>query len=172
MNLNEIIHFRNRQDRSRQQPARSQKRSLTFLSNWTLSCQALLSRGVYEYWVSWKYLARMSGLTFRTLTTSCATKSSSVACFSPTKNWSKMMLPALCGSKILWSVKGPSRRVKSKLDTSVTHLPAVPKLASWKLIPCLRELQRSRRKLWTSSRMADIPACSEPSSFLEKISQI
>lgn len=48
------------------------------------------------------------------------------------------------------------QRVQSK--NVITYLPAVPRLASWKLMPCLREEQRSTRKLWTSSRTTDNPA--------------
>ena len=71
-------------------------------------------------------------------------------------------------AEILWSALGLFRREISKPDILITYLLAVPKLASWKLIPCLREQHRSRRKLWTSSLMTDIPACSESSSILKK----
>lgn len=41
-----------------------------------------------------------------------------------------------------------------------THLPEVPKDASWKLMPCLSEQQRSVRKRWTRSRTRPRPASS------------
>lgn len=97
----------------------------TFLSNWTFSCHAFLQRGVYEYWVSWKYLARISGQTFSTLTTRSATNASSVACFSPTKNLSKTMLPDLFRIKrpcLTWRLSKNKVPIK-KLWCSV-YLPA------------------------------------------------
>lgn len=101
------------------------KNYLTFLSNWTFSCHALLQRGVYEYWVSWKNLARISGQTFRTLTTRSATNASSVACFSPTKNLSKTMLPDLFRIKRPCSAWRLSKKKKCQLRNSdAVYLPA------------------------------------------------
>lgn len=68
---------------------------LTFLSRLMLSCQVLLFRGANEHWVSLKYRFSISGLPLRTLTTSSATISSSVACFRRTRNCRRTRFPVL-----------------------------------------------------------------------------
>lgn len=88
--------------------------AITFLRSFTLSCQVVLRRGVYAYWVSLKYLGRISGLAFSTSTTRSATSSSSTACFRPTKNWSRTRLPALQGSVIQWFHTGSFQKSKNE----------------------------------------------------------